>query len=123
MLFRCPVPPSVNGMYRNVAGVGRVKTTDYKNWITHAGTLLNIARPVPFGKARVQIGIMIPEKTRGDLDNRVKAIQDLFVAHKVIEDDTQIWRLLVERHADADVLISLMPYDSASRVQTQDGGK
>lgn len=114
MLVRLPVSPSVNSMYRNVVGVGRVKTTDYRNWLKHAGTLLNISRPVPFGKMRVQLGVMIPEKTKGDLDNRIKAVQDLLVAHRVIDDDKQIWRIVAERHPEPDMLVSLMPYGEPS---------
>lgn len=114
MMVRLPVPPSVNAMYRNVPGVGRVKTSDYRSWIKHAGTLLNISRPIPFGKARVQLGIFIPTKTKGDISNRIKATEDLLVAHKIIEDDVQVWKLTVERHDEPDMLVSLMPYGSPS---------
>lgn len=114
MLVRLPVPPSVNAMYRNVPKVGRVKTADYKAWLNHAGTLLNLARVTPFGKMRVELGLMIPQRVKGDLDNRIKAVQDLLVAHKIIDDDTQVWKIVAERHDQPDALVSLMPFGSPS---------
>lgn len=123
MLVRLPVPPSVNAMYRNVAGVGRVKTTDYKNWIKHAGTLVNVARPVPFGKAKVQLGICIPEKTKGDISNRIKATEDLLVLMRVMDDDSQVWKLVVERTDDTEMIVSLMPYESSARVVAGKDGR
>lgn len=37
------VGPSVNAMYRNVPGVGRVKSSDYKQWAKTALQELSLA--------------------------------------------------------------------------------
>lgn len=85
------VPPSVNAMYRNVPGRGRVKTQDYKNWLKFSEPELMIQRPRRFVR-RVDILIRIPSsqvRRNSDGDNRVKAIMDLLVRQRVIIDDSR----------------------------------
>ena len=108
-LIRLPVAPSTNNLFAN-GKHGRFITDHYKAWRTEAGVMLNLARVEPFGRMRVELEILIPEKTRGDISNRVKATEDLLVAHKIIEDDVQVWRLVVGRHKDADMLLSIVPF-------------
>lgn len=85
-----PVPPSVNEMFRNVRGRGRVKTAAYNDWLGHAGWLLQSQHPAPV-KGRVVIVISVERVSRcADIDNRVKAILDLLVTHGVIEDDRNV---------------------------------
>lgn len=87
--FLIPLPPSVNAMFRNVPGVGRVKTTDYKRWREVAGWQLKAQKPVKLtGDVAVKIEVRRPRST-ADLDNRAKAVGDLLKG-VVIEDDRQI---------------------------------
>jgi len=86
-----PYPPSVNQLYRNVAGRGRVKTDRYKTWLRAAGNEL-LATP-PGDRAPI-IGPYIlnvlagrPDKRRRDLDNLLKATSDLLVKHGLIDGD------------------------------------
>lgn len=82
-----PFPPSVNAMYRNLSGVGRVKTKKYKDWATEAGLLLNRQGVQPFnGPVRITY-YFGPKPGRYDLSNFVKAVEDLLVIHGVVEDD------------------------------------
>lgn len=85
-----PAPPSTNALFRNVAGRGRVKTAEYKAWLDTAGWRLKAQRPaaVP-GRVVVVIGIE-RENSCSDIDNRSKALLDLLVSHKIIENDNRV---------------------------------
>lgn len=85
-----PAPPSVNEMFRNVRGKGRVKTSAYLDWRGHAGWVLRSQRPerVP---GRIVVLISVERMSNcADIDNRVKAIFDLLVSHGVIDDDRNV---------------------------------
>lgn len=82
-----PTPPSVNAMYRNAAGKGRVDTQLYKDWKGHAGWRLRLQKPETItGPVLILVNI---ERTSdlADVDNRIKALFDLLVTHGVIVDD------------------------------------
>lgn len=81
-----PAPPSVNAMFANRKG-GRFKTREYKNWLAEAGWMLREQLPDPV-PGRVVVTISVErESLLADIDNRCKAILDLLVLQKVIEDD------------------------------------
>ncbi|MTH96559.1 RusA family crossover junction endodeoxyribonuclease [Roseibium sp. RKSG952] len=83
-----PFPPSVNAMYRNVSGKGRVKSADYKKWEKQAGFLILEAKPRPH-TGPVRISYTFGAKSgRWDMSNFIKAIEDLLVTHGLIEDDS-----------------------------------
>ncbi len=84
------VPPSVNSMYRNVRGKGRVKSRDYINWQKQSAVEVMIQRPRRH-IGRVEIEIRIPEdqcRKTSDCDNRAKACLDLLVKQGIIIDDS-----------------------------------
>lgn len=98
-----PLPPSANALFverRRVRGKagGRTITEEYRRWRETAGTLLNVAR-LPYIGGPVSIEIELPAKMRGDISNRIKALEDLLVAHRLIDDDRHVWRITVERRA------------------------
>lgn len=86
IVINLPPPPSVNGMYLNIPGRGRIKSKTYKAWRHEAGWMLQTKHPGRINGA-VDIDILVSDKVRGDLDNRVKGCLDILVAHQVIEDD------------------------------------
>lgn len=87
VLLDLPCPPSVNEMFRNVRGRGRVKTRAYIDWRGHAGWVVTSQRPERIG-GHVLIMMSIERgSSSADIDNRVKAIFDLLVEHDVIDDD------------------------------------
>lgn len=100
MKFDITVGPSVNTMYRNVPGVGRVKSSDYKKWLKAAEfdvllQKLKQDKPIP----PLCLTIRVPDsKGRGDISNRVKAIEDLLVRMRLVPDDNDkiIRKLIVE---------------------------
>jgi crossover junction endodeoxyribonuclease RusA len=96
MIVLLPMPPSTNNLFINIPKRGRVPSSQYKAWKNAAGLTLNIQRPEKFTGA-VDVRVGIPKRTRGDIDNRVKALLDLLVAHGVIEDDKHVQNLTVGR--------------------------
>lgn len=94
--FDLPMPPSVNSMYRNVPGKGRVKTKDAKKWATEAGWMLVAQRnrdgrhKCITGSVEVEVTAYRPASKRRDLDNILKALLDLLTSTKTIADDSQV---------------------------------
>lgn len=86
-----PFPPSVNSLYRNVPGRGRVKTDKYKDWLIKAGLIVSSQLKTndriegPYG---LRMRAYRPDKRRRDLSNLLKATEDLLVALGVVEDDS-----------------------------------
>lgn len=79
--FDCPAPPSVNNLYRNVPGRGRVVTREYQAWRDEAALLIG---SLPWygddkkNRYRWEITIAahaLPHSR--DLDNIVKPLIDL----------------------------------------------
>lgn len=89
-VLRLPYPPTANTLFANAkAGGGRFKSKKYKAWIDEAGWTLREQRPVEMiGAVEIEIVAVKPDKRKRDLANLEKAILDLLVAHRVIEDDS-----------------------------------
>jgi Holliday junction resolvase RusA-like endonuclease len=86
-------PPSVNGLYRNVPGRGRVKTSRYSTWLKHMGWLIKAQHPGHrMITEDVAVSIVI-KKARRDLDGAAKAALDLCTSVGVWADDAQVARL------------------------------
>lgn len=80
-------PPSVNASTRNVAGIGRVKTQAYKDWLRDAGWQINAQRPGRVS-GRYHLTIKVRRASlRRDLGNYEKLIGDILVTMGVIDDD------------------------------------
>lgn len=96
MLFRLPIPPSVNGLYANVRK-GRIKTKLYRAWLKEADAwywLQDLHKREPIaGPAEVHIRI---PKIRGDASNRIKAAEDYLVSRKLTSDDKNNRKVTVE---------------------------
>lgn len=73
-----------------------MKTGHYKSWLTEAGFKLKLQYPKPT-PGKYELLIQVPEWLQGDIDNRVKAVSDLLVAHQLVKDDRHAWRVIVER--------------------------
>ena len=91
-----PMPPSVNALFANKPGKGRIKTKAYKAWLEEAGLILNCQRPGRIA-GRYSIHIQVRRLPKmSDLANREKATSDLLVKHGVIEDDSLAERVMIE---------------------------
>lgn len=85
--IRLPIPPSVNNLFMNARGKGRIKSPEYRAWLASANTLMNVARhglvPSP-----VTVTVRVGNDTGRDLDNLGKPVLDVLVASGVIADDS-----------------------------------
>ena len=92
-----PFPVSVNGMYANHYGKGRIKTGRYKSWQNEAnGELLQQKPPAMVGPVSIDIRIKAPDARVRDGDNLVKCVFDLLKLRKVIPDDNN---KIIKRHS------------------------
>ena len=90
-----PMPPSVNNMFANRAGGGRIKAEKYRAWTTEAGWELLRQKPGQIeGRFAIDVSITRPaRKGKCDLDNRLKPLLDLLKTHRVIVDDSLAERI------------------------------
>ena len=92
-----PMPPSVNGAYRNVPGVGRVKTRVYRDWATEAALLMKMqVRGSIAGAYAIHVEVDRPDKRRRDLSNLLKVLEDTIVAQGLVEDDSLCERIKMQ---------------------------
>lgn len=79
-----PTPPSANNLYPGRAR--RFKSPAYKAWLVDAGLALNLQRPDRVAGPYALV-LRLPAAMRGDVSNRIKAVEDLLVKHGVTPDD------------------------------------
>ena len=91
MILTLPFPPSVNAMYLNMRGKGRVKSPEYRDWLLEAGNVLmrQVVPPCFASHHRITVRIDLDDRRQGDCDNRAKAVMDLLVASRVIPGDSK----------------------------------
>ncbi len=89
-----PMPPSINEAYRNVPGVGRVKTSKCRSWIAWAAfEMKRQARGSIAGAYAIHVEIDRPDNRRRDLSNFLKVLEDTIVAQGLVEDDSLCERI------------------------------
>lgn len=90
VFFTMPTPPSTNNLYKNVKGVGRVKTKVYDDFVRMG--IADISRQKVRHLAGRVIAILGVERMSdgADIDNRLKAMFDTIVKAGIIEDDSKI---------------------------------
>lgn len=101
--LRLPLPPSVNSLFRNVPGRGRVKTGTYKSWRRVADSYALRQKPqggFPKFERDFEVIVCVPSKTRGDVDNRGKASLDVLKVYGIISDDRHAVSVTVRRVLD-----------------------
>lgn len=82
-------PPSVNNLFLNVQGRGRVPTKEYAAWRKSAGWELQAQRPRKFLEpVELVVELHPPTRRAFDPDGKLKAPIDLLVTHGVIPDDS-----------------------------------
>ena len=103
IILELPWPPSVNTYWRspNTGKLAGRTLISERGRIYRREVALIVARadgPIaPEGRLDVALSVFPPDRRRRDLDNLPKAILDALVHSGVIEDDSLIDRLLVER--------------------------
>jgi len=114
-----PWPPSVNTYWRSpntgkLAGRTLIseKGRSYRRAVIDTIMAAGIPKAAA-GRLDVTLTAFPPDRRRRDLDNLPKSILDALTHAKVIEDDSLIDRLLIERgptHPDGKVRVSLTTY-------------
>jgi crossover junction endodeoxyribonuclease RusA len=95
--LKIPPPPSVNALFANVAGKGRVRSGRYRQWATSAGWMLQSQRalwPTIAAGQPYSVALRLPVDYRSDIDNAAKGPIDLLVSLGIVPDD----RLMVDLH-------------------------
>jgi len=90
-----PYPPSVNGLFATNRKTGRrFKSPPYTKWITAAGWAIRTQPDRNHehrGPVRMTLLVRNPADNRTrDLQNLVKAVEDLLVRHRILADDSLI---------------------------------
>jgi crossover junction endodeoxyribonuclease RusA len=106
-----PPPPSVNALFANVAGKGRVRSARYRQWATAAGWMLQSQRanwPAIAAGQPYSVALRLPVDYRSDIDNAAKGPIDLLVSLGIVPDDRLMVELLISktgpRHDDAAIM-------------------
>lgn len=81
-------PPSVNSLYVSKRNGGKAKTRRYAAWRKAAEWELHLQwKPRAPIATNVAVMLLLPVKTQGDADNRLKAAQDALQVAMVVEND------------------------------------
>lgn len=99
MTFDLPMPPSVNNMYATFNG-RRIPSREFKAWKVSAAAALArqyAAYGAPSVHRPVALTIRLGLNYRGDISNRIKAVEDLLTDNIDMPNDRYIERVLVER--------------------------
>lgn len=89
-----PLPPTSNNLFPT-SGKFRIKSRQYRDWLAEAQIALSKQKPTPAFDGYVDLTISV-EPTRGDISNRIKAVEDFLVANGIIPDDSNVRRVMVE---------------------------
>ena len=93
-----PYPPSVNHYYRCV-GNRMLISREGRKFRKHVCSILSLAKIRPLaGPLHIEIDVFPPDRRRRDLDNVQKSLLDALEHGGAYEDDSQIVKLVVEKH-------------------------
>ena len=88
-----PIPPSVNEMYRHHGHI-TYKTKIAKDWIKECLKLIKVRKPY---KGSVDLSVNFYFKRDRDIDNSLKALLDLLQEASVIENDSQVFSMVITK--------------------------
>lgn len=108
------LPPSVNQMYRTGKSGTRYKRSEVSNWQEETALKLREwwNKEAYTGNVEVHIVLTVKGNRRWDIDNRLKSLIDCLELGGVIEDDAQIWGIVVykERGEKDSTELVMMEY-------------
>lgn len=85
------MPPTTNNLFVNVRGKGRIKSERYRTWLSAAGWDMKKYHNQRWNEP-VHLTIALGKlRTNSDISNRIKALEDLLVTHKIIPGDSTEW--------------------------------
>ena len=95
--YTLPIMPSLNNAFPTRKDGKRFASRQYTAWKEQAGWRLRQLKPQRID-GPYALYIRLPLKMRGDVDNRIKPLADLLVAHGLTADDKLMHRVTCERH-------------------------
>ncbi len=117
-------PPSLNNIYANVPGRGRVKSGRYKTWRSAAGWDIKAAIGPGFETyaCPVLLDLTVEKpRVRSDISNRIKAVEDLLTEMGVIADDSLVMEVRARWGQVKGARIELRPTDLVTPVESATG--
>lgn len=111
-----PFPPTVNNLFVNARGKGRVPSPGYAAWKREAAFMLGRPDTVR-GPYHLTLIVQRPDRRRRDLDNLIKPLSDALVACGAVEDDSDCVSLLIkwaEAPGSAPVTAEIVPMGVAA---------
>lgn len=106
LVLNLPLPPSTNNLFVNVPKRGRVKSREYKRWSIAALNYAWLSKPqggFPRFEGAFDIQITLPLKMRGDITNRIKAVEDwLKKPAGIVADDKHTHTATIARGSDVE---------------------
>jgi hypothetical protein len=106
LVLNLPLPPSVNALFANVPGKGRVRTKAYRRWSIAALNYAWLSKPqggFPRFDGAFDIQITVPLKMRGDVDGRLKPVLDFLQSPlRVIAEDKHCQKATIARGEDVE---------------------
>lgn len=119
------LPVSVNAMYRNVKGRGRVKSQRYNTWLNAVGWQVKSQSPEPVaGNVEVSLFCKKQNRRKRDIDNCIKAVLDMLVNLGLIEDDSKVIKVSAEWTQNPNIsgtLVMFGPHTEFTPVLTDMG--
>lgn len=117
-------PPSLNNIYANIPGRGRVKSGRYKVWRSAAGWDIKAAIGPSFEtySCPVLLDLTVEKpRVRSDISNRIKAVEDLLTEMGVIADDSLVMEVRARWGQVKGARIELRPVDLVTPLETLPG--
>lgn len=111
------LPPTVNGMYANVRGKGRVKTKRYKEWCSSAGWEIKKQAAGKIHSEKYGLIIKVHRRENGDYSNYIKPIEDLLVTLGVTPDDRHNMLPLAFHNEESGVDITVLDVNEAKELK------
>ena len=88
--YSLPYPPTTNGLFATI-GNRRVKSKAYAAWRVEAGWCIRQQGHASVdGSVAILMQCVAPDKRRRDISNLIKAVEDMLVEMRVIEDDSHV---------------------------------
>ncbi len=119
--LKLPCAISVNNLFANVPGRGRVPSSRYKSWKAEAANMIvQQGRPHIIGP--IELSMMFQEDgCRADLGNLEKAVTDILVSMRVIEGDSKatVRKIILQWLDTQGTLVHIVP--SAEKWVTRKG--
>jgi len=117
--FTLPFPPSVNEMFLNKRGKGRILSTFYRAWKIEAGWTLKAQKVKPhIGQFKLEI--QLDDSRQGDCDNRIKSCCDLLVSNGIVEGDQKKYMrgVSIEWASVTDCVVKIVPIPLVAVLQS-----